>query len=717
MTTLRRRGKAYALTAAALTAALAIPGAAAAQAQEPEDETRLNVLYFNDFHGRVDDFGNLTTGFAATIEELRQVEGEENTLVLSGGDNVGGTLFNSSSQQDQPTIDILNALEIDASALGNHEFDSGIADLEDRITPNTNFPYLGANVTYNGNPVADGGTAFFDVAGLTVAVIGAVTEETPGLVDRNGIEGVEFTNAVEAVNREAADLKETGQADVIIAVYHAGGTVELPANAPQEDQTEALTAAMQNQQEFREIVEDTDASVDVILNGHTHKRYTWMAPAPDGGERPVVQTGEYAANIGQIPLVIDADGNVTVDQDGFELISTSGATIPDDNPRVNEVAQIVQDALAEADRIGSAPIGSLAEGADITTAYIGESRDDRSSPSTMGTLVANMYRDVLSSEDRGAADIGLVNPGGLRSDFIYEETEDGVLTVRDAVDVLPFANSLFTTTLTGAQLKQTLEEQWQPDGADRPFLQLGLSDNMFYTSDSSRDRNDRITGIWIDGELVTDDQEFRVAIPSFLTSGFGDNFFTLGDGTDTRDGGLIDSDAFMDYVEGNSPLVPDFAPKQFDIVGLPTEGEIEEGSTIEFTISQIDLTSLGTPATESIQAGFGDDLETFEVVDNSVSVSVTLPEFGEATEQVLTLVLPYDIELTYVYELVGDPEPTPSEDPSEEPSESPSAPGPSDGEGGGSLPDTGAELPYALLAFAILAMIAGGAVQLRRRRS
>ncbi|HIY67196.1 MAG TPA: bifunctional metallophosphatase/5'-nucleotidase [Candidatus Agrococcus pullicola] len=740
MTTLRRRGKVYAVTAAALAAALAIPGAAAAQAQE--DETRVNVLYFNDFHGRIDNYADLTVGFAATIEELRQVEGEENTLVLSGGDSVGGTLYNSSSQNDQPTIDVLNALEIDASALGNHEFDAGIADLEERITPGTDFSYLGANVTYNGNPVADGGVEMFEVGDITVAVIGAVTEETPGLVDQNGIQGVEFTNAVDAVNREAAELEASGEADIVVAVFHAGGTVQLSPNAPQEEQATALEAAMQDQREFREIVEDTDPSVDLILNGHTHKPYNWLAPVAGGGERPIVQAGEYASHIGQIPLVIDADGNVEVDLDGFGLVSTADTEIPVDNERVNAVSDIVDDAVRVADELGSVPIGSLEEGADITTAYIGDQRDDRGSASTMGTLVANMYRDALESEQRGGAEIGIVNPGGLRSDFVYSETVDGVLTVRDAVDVLPFANSLFTTTLTGAQLKQTLEEQWQPDGADRGYLQLGLSDNVRYSSDSSQPRNERITGIWIDGERVTDEQEIRVAIPSFLTSGVGDNFFTLGDGTDTRDGGIIDSDGFMDYVEANSPLSPDFARSQLDIVGLPTDA-VDAGSQVEFTVNDVDLTSLGTPQSESLYVYYGDEqIAEAPVADNSAEVSFTVPggegdaeaagsdgslatvtffewlfqqdavptteEFSLRTDSGTNI--PFELQV-----VPADDDVTPTEDPSESPSES--DPGDSDGDtgGDGNLPETSAELPYALLGFALLAMIAGGAVQLRRR--
>src|SRR5699024_4104053 len=96
----------------------------------------INLLAFNDFHGRLFDYnvdretgeitGNDTLSFAGTIEELRAAEGEENTLLFSSGDNIGASLFTSSVQEDKPTIDVLNALDLATSNVGNHEFDAEI---------------------------------------------------------------------------------------------------------------------------------------------------------------------------------------------------------------------------------------------------------------------------------------------------------------------------------------------------------------------------------------------------------------------------------------------------------------------------------------------------------------------------------------------------------------------------------------------------------------
>ena len=69
-----------------------------------------------------------------------------------------------------------------------------------------------------------------------------------------------------------------------------------------------------------------------------------------------------------------------------------------------------------------------------------------------------------------------MNPGGLRADLA-----SGEVTYREAADVQPFANTLVTLNLTGAQVKKVLEEQWQPAGASRPFLKLGVNKELEYT--------------------------------------------------------------------------------------------------------------------------------------------------------------------------------------------------------------------------------------------
>lgn len=632
----------------------------------------VNILHFNDFHGRLQanraDDGTYSAGatvqFAGTIEQLRAEHGDDASLVLSGGDTIGASLYASASQQDTPSLEVLNALDVAASAAGNHEFDRGIADLQDRVRDIADFPYLAANVTLNGTPIDDG-YATFEVNGVQVAVIGAVTQESPTLVDPSGITGVEFGDPVAAVNAIAATLSDgneaNGEADIIIAEYHEGAQTTLAPNAPQEEQTVALEAAMAESDAFRSIVEDTAPAVDLVFNGHTQGTYTWLAPAPEGSPndvRPIVQAGQYAEQVAQVVASFDAaSGEVTFET--VQNVARTGAAPADlvaAYPRVAAVDEITNTALEQADVIGGEPLGEIT--ADITTAFSGDSRDDRGSASTMGTLVGNMLRDQLAAESRGGAEIGITNPGGLRDEFYFDGdaedgSEDGVVTVGEAAAVLPFANNLWTTTLTGEQLKVVLEQQWQrtADGEvpSRAYLQLGLSDNVRYTYDATLEEGSRITSIWVDGELVTADDTFRVAAPSFLISG-GDNFRGFTAGTDARDSGLVDSEAFQAYIEGESPLSPDFARAQVEVVSLPTE-PVAPGAEIAFTVNKIDLTSLGAPVSEEISLYLDDELlGSFPVVADSAEVSFTMPfvtegRFELRTESGTAIALPIESAL------------------------------------------------------------------------
>ncbi|TFC91723.1 MULTISPECIES: ExeM/NucH family extracellular endonuclease [Cryobacterium] len=557
----------------------------------------INLLNINDFHGRID--AN-TVKFAGTIEQLRAEYGDAATLFLSDGDNIGATLFASASQNDKPTIDVLNALELKASGVGNHEFDQGFADLNGRVADAADFDYLGANVYKLGTTTpAMKEYALFEVNGVTVGVIGAVTQETPSLVSPNGIASLTFGDPVAAVNRVAAQLSDgnldNGEADVLIAEYHEGAGAGTVENATLEQEL-ALTDSA-----FAKIATQTSAKVDAIFTGHTHKLYDWDAQVPGaaaGVTRPVLQTGSYGEFIGQVVLNYDraTGATTTVENRNVPRTKAVDATLVAAYPRVAAVKTITDAAIAESAVIGSKPIGSIT--ADITRACIGAvapCAEDRSAPSAMGTLVANSLRESLSDPQKGGAEIGVVNPGGMRTELVY--SPDGVVTYSEANAVLPFLNNLWTTSLTGAQFKTVLEQQWQRDAKgsipSRPYLQLGLSDNVNYTFDASRAEGDRVTGIWIDGSAIDPARSYRVGSFNFLLTG-GDNFREFKNGTNTRDSGLVDRDAWIAYLTATSPVTPSFAARQASVTGVPAAA-VNPGATVSLTVSSLNLSSLGAP--------------------------------------------------------------------------------------------------------------------------
>ena len=596
----------------------------------------INLLNINDFHGRID--AN-TVKFAGTIEQLRAEYGDESTLFLSDGDNIGASLFASASQGDKPTIDVLNALGLKTSAVGNHEFDQGFSDLTGRVADLADFDYLGANVYLNGTETpALQEYAIFDVNGVAVGVIGAVTVETPALVSPNGIANLSFGDPVAAVNRVSTQLTDgdpaNGEADVLIAEYHEGAGAGTVENATLEREL-ALTDSA-----FARIVTQTSAKVDAIFTGHTHKQYAWNAQLPGaavGITRPVLQTGNYGENVGQVVLNYDiASGDTTtVKNQNVKRSVTADATLVAAYPRVAAVKTITDAALAQAAVIGNQPVGSIT--ADITRACLGGTApcaEDRSAPSAMGTLVANSLRESLSDPLKGGAEIGVVNPGGMRADLTY--SPDGVVTYAEANAVLPFLNNLWTTSLTGAQFKTILEQQWQRDAAgnipSRPYLQLGLSDNVNYTFDATRAEGDRITSIWIDGSPIDPARSYRVGSFNFLLTG-GDNFREFKKGTGTRDSGLVDRDAWISYLTTKSPIAPSFAARRASVTGVPT-GAVERGASVTVTVGDLNLSSLGAPkntALSLVWSGSTAGRGTATVdASGKATVTVTVPQDAAA---------------------------------------------------------------------------------------
>lgn len=388
------------LTLAALAGVLMAP-LAALPAQAAPDTATINLMNINDFHGRIN--ASLASGvptgtvnFAGTVESLRAGFAPDQSILLSAGDNIGASEFASATQKDQPTIDVLNTLGLSASALGNHEFDLGLDDLKNRVINGGNnaaWDYLGANVYKKGTtePAFDE-YKIIEADGMRVAVIGAVTEETPTLVTPAGISSLEFGDPVDAVNRVVTKLKADNAADVFVAEYHEGASAGTPDGATLEQEIAAGGV-------FAKIVTQTDPAVAAIFTGHTHKEYAWMAPVPGtaGSTRPIVQTGSYGERIGQVVLTVNRETGAVESADAKNVarVKTPTDELIATYPRVATVNQIVTAAVAKANEIGSQVVATAA--APITRAFNGPVGDDRSAESSLGSLVANSLLASLST--------------------------------------------------------------------------------------------------------------------------------------------------------------------------------------------------------------------------------------------------------------------------------------------------------------------------------
>lgn len=597
--------------------------------------TEVNLLNINDFHGY------FSTAFACHLVTQENRLGADSTLFLSAGDNVGGSKFESAIQNDEPTIDFLNALGLDASAVGNHEFDQGFADLTGRIAPRSTYPNLGANVYKKGTtePALPEYTVK-TVNGVRVGVVGAVTSETRTKVSPDGITTIDFGDPVEAVNRVAKQLKDgdatNGEADIVVAEYHEGAELSKAE----------LSAAKAGSQIFTKIVDQTSADVDVIFNGDKHAEYAYDAPIPGGtGTRPVIQAKQYGERLAAVELGYDPETK-KVTQYSSAVLPTPSTVDPScaGNAKFDAAKQIVDTATAKAGELGAQQIGTVTD--DITTAVPLDAsgnpqrsadgtwrRDDRGRESTLSNMIAQSYVDSLAAKKVANADIGVMNPGGVRAE-LYQD-EDGI-TFREAANIMPFNNIVKTIDVTGATFKEILEQQWQP-GSSRPFLALGLSERVTYTYDPYAPQGSHVTSIMLDGKPMDMGKTYTVASNNFLLAG-GDGFSAFTKGTNLKDSGLVDQSLFVDWIKAHSPLSPDYTKHGVATVGQPTEATA--GDDVTFIVSGLSLSSVDAPKVTEVTASIdGTDLGTFPVKD--VYYATPAPtRNGEAT---VTVTLPKDL--------------------------------------------------------------------------
>ena len=522
-------------------------------AQAAPEGTKVQLLNITDFHGRISEAG---TQVASVVEEERAKFGtggdNMGTGVLSTGDNIGASTYTSSSQNDKPTLDVLNAIGVQTSAVGNHEFDKGIDDLTGRVSDAADFPYLAANVYDKGTEnVVDGLDEYsiVDVGGVSIAVIGVVTKDTASLVSPDGIADLEFGDPTDAVNRVAEDLEnlpEDEQPDMTVVEAHLGAS-----------STESLEDAKASNAEFKKLVTEADASVDAMFTGHTHMPYAFEAPVPGEPDRtrPVIEAGSYGEYVGQVTMRVD--GNSNWQASGIDLIDTEDKSY--DSEVVDKVAGIISDAEEKAKELGSEVTGTISE--DITRATK-DGEEDRGAESTLGNLVADALKEGVEETQLEEADFGVTNAGGLRTDLlcdqIYNNEDKCEVTVAELNGVLPFANDHGVVTLKGEDVIGVFEEQWQPDDASRPFLHLGVSDDVDVVYDSDADKGEHVKSVKVDGEEIDPNKDYRVATLSFLAAG-GDNYTSFAKG-DFEQSGLTDFETWENYFNKHQAEGEDVAP-------------------------------------------------------------------------------------------------------------------------------------------------------------
>ena len=527
----------------------------------------LQILGFNDYHGHLQRTspgavdGRAAGGaefLAAKLKALRA--GHRNSLTVAAGDLIGGSPAFSGLFHDEPSVESLNALGLDVSSVGNHEFDEGVVELlrmqkggchpvDGCYFPEA--PYAGADFKWLAANVVDArGRAVLppywikSVDGVKVAFIGMTLESTNTLVAAAGIEGYKFLDEAETANYVVRHLKRRG-VEAIIVLLHEGG---IP-NTLQVDGCDGISGPIVA------INEALSPEIDAVITGHTHLPYNCMLPDPKGRPRPVTSAYSYGRVVTEMNLVLDRrSGDVKRDR----TMVMNHAVFQDEltpDPALTAVIEKWAPLVAEAATI---PIGAIT--ADIVRG--GVEGSDRGVESAAGNLVADAQQ--WSTSAAGAV-VAFMNPGGVRSDLTYASSQDpaegdGVVTYGEAFTFQPFGNTLFTFPMTGAQILSVLEQQCQPTGSSRPILHLGVSQGFTYdlqtTVDAGNCTSVAISNVMLNGAALDPTATYMVTANNFLADG-GDNFTTFGEvDPSLRVDGGNDLEALINYLNAFGPVAP-----------------------------------------------------------------------------------------------------------------------------------------------------------------
>ena len=570
------------LSALVSTALLAGCAASPQSVRPPAGPTEIQILALNDFHGNLEPpglaydgaKGAVPTGGAAYLATALKEVRTPSSITVAAGDLISASPLVSSLFYDEPTVEALSDSGLALASVGNHEFDRGPAELKRmqsggcreqkpgdtrqscKLEPfkGASFQYLAANVIGPDGQTLFPATAIRDIGGVRIGFIGMTLKETGTLVSPDGVRGLAFTDEAATANALVPYLRDAG-AKAIVLLIHQGGSIK----GKYDDQScPGLTG------DILPIVDKLDPAIRLVVSGHTHNAYICHLPIAGGGERLLTSSGKYGALVTDIRLTFGPDGSLSGERADFvpvqgEAIGNARLKVPL-NPayRVFQadpgVAALVGRYKVAAAAIADRPVGTLS--APL-------SKGDISGESQASELIADGQLYVARDPAKGAAELAFMNNGGARTDLL--PGAGGVVTYGQIFAMQPFANNLVTITLTGADIKALLEQQFDSglNTVARPNL-IMPSANVKFSYDRSRAAGQRIVSVTVDGKPLDPARNYRVTVNNFLASG-GDNFTVLARGTNPVDGGL-DLDATEAYLKTNPPVpqpgrVVDLTPK------------------------------------------------------------------------------------------------------------------------------------------------------------
>ena len=485
----------------------------------------ITILHTNDFHARFRPIskydnncsaennaeGKCFGGSARLISAIEDARSRhKNTILLDGGDQFQGTLFYT-MYKGKVAAEMMNKMQYDGMAVGNHEFDDGPVTLR-AFMDTVNFPVLMANANVDLEPELKDKLQKSTIIvkdNRKIGLIGVVTEDVVDISSPG--DNIIFTDAITAVQAEVDALTQQG-VNIIILLSHSSYAID------------------------KEIAANT-TGVDVIVGGHDN---TYLSNVSDRAKGPyptvvndtqIIQAYAYGKFLGELSVVFDDKG---------EVVSATGEPIT-----IDKLISENSDVVARLDEL-EVPINELKERevGSVSSELNGNRAVCRVQECDMGNMIADAMRHAVM--EKGYT-IALMNSGGIRASL-----DSGKVTLGEVMTILPFQNTLATFKVTGKQLLIAIENGVSEveDVAGR-FPQVS---GMRFTFDASRPAGDRVTSIETQDEYGWSNLNlygtYGMVSNNFIRGG-GDGYKVFRSASDIYDFGPDLADVVADYIDAN----------------------------------------------------------------------------------------------------------------------------------------------------------------------
>jgi 2',3'-cyclic-nucleotide 2'-phosphodiesterase (5'-nucleotidase family) len=445
---------------------------------------KLVIFHTNDVHGHVapetGEGGSLT---AIGYDRLKAIIKGESTpyLLLDAGDSLSGVIFANAEKGDL-VAQLLPKVGYDALAVGNHEFDYGLARLLE-LRDKYGLPFLAANVK------KDDGSYIFtrftvkEAGGLRVGIFGITTPMTSTATDPRNVAGVSFgtpEEIFESARETVKYLRGERKADIVVVLTHLGSDAYCEPSSVQ------LARAV--------------PGIDLIVDGHSHS--TLDGGIKEGGAL-IVSTGEYLGNLGRVE-VTERDGGY--DLSGKLIQAAEAQSVTPDAGMAEAIAKLNDDL--------NATLGAVVAIAPFE--MDGARERVRNESTNLGRLIcASLIKAT-------GADVGFINGGSIRA-----SVTKGDVTRGQVLSVLPYGNYIRSVKMKGSDLLAAINlglskpnaggfPQFYGMMVDAAAKEGKLADGSSYTYYEAR----KVT---VGGKPLDEDAVYSVVTNDFLTAG-GDDF-------------------------------------------------------------------------------------------------------------------------------------------------------------------------------------------------